>query len=183
MEEWRDIPGWEGIYQVSNQGRIRSLGVGNRKGKILKPAPYGRDRRHLGVSLWRNNKGKTMKVHRLVASAFIGPCPDGAEVCHNDGDGFNNRLSNLRYDSQSENVRDRIRHGTHHQKNKHIGARCGHRLESPNLVESKLRHGHRECLACSRAQSKLYHNGLADNWELRESLSNEIYKKLMEEMI
>jgi HNH endonuclease len=67
-----------------------------------------------------DGKSKIFPVHRLVAGAFLGPCPDGMETCHNDGDNWNNVLSNLRYDTHKNNMADCVSHGTHSR-----GERCG----------------------------------------------------------
>lgn len=124
MEEiWRDIPGHEGAYQVSNLGRVRSLtrrvrccgfadgrpGYRTMKGKVLRPGrmPSG----HMSVVLGRHGNGAT--VHSLVMLAFVGPPPEGKEVCHNDGDPANNCLDNLRYDTRRENILDAIKGGTY----------------------------------------------------------------------
>jgi hypothetical protein len=68
---------------------------------------------YLGLSVSRNGTSKRKQVAHLVAEAFIGPRPVGLDVCHNDGNRTNNRRSNLRYDTKSENSRDALRHGTH----------------------------------------------------------------------
>lgn len=110
-EIWRDIPGYEGRYQASSLGRIKSLermvacrgGYRKIKEKILKQ--HIRDQGgHLGCSLGKgcNNIG----VHRAVALAFIGPVPKGMEVLHNNGDPQDNRPDNLRYGTQTENILD-----------------------------------------------------------------------------
>ena len=94
VERWKDVPAYEGLYQVSDHGRV--LG---QKGHILRP---GRDR--LGyrtVVFSRQNHKKTFRVHRLVTAAFIGL--DAREVNHKDGDRGNNRLDNLEYVSHSDN--------------------------------------------------------------------------------
>jgi hypothetical protein len=133
-EEWRDIEGWPS-YQVSDHGRIRALAkvvprfnprwncesTIHRKPRLLKLNKHhaldrkGRKRPSppaLMVRLQIQNIGKTFYVHRLVLQAFIGPCPEGYEACHEDGDPFNNRLSNLRWDTHVENIKDSIRHKT-----------------------------------------------------------------------
>lgn len=116
MEEvWKDIPGYEGRYQVSNLGRVKSLPRvvtqlskrGNPHehripGGILKPRPKACG--HIQVQLGRGNE----LVHKLVMLAFTGPCPAGFEICHNDSNPGNNRLDNLRYDTRSSNRVDMI---------------------------------------------------------------------------
>ena len=104
MEEWKDIEGFEGVYQVSSLGRVKTLdryltaSYGSkqfRKGQIIKGVvmPNG----YLVVGLWRNNKSKSQYVHRLVAKAFI-PNPNSlAQVNHKDEDKSNNCVSNLEW--------------------------------------------------------------------------------------
>jgi len=80
-ERWRDIPGYEDYYAVSNLGRVRSIGGRKyrRKDLILSAIPnniYG----HLSVNLYKRGTRRTFTVHRLVAAAWIGPCPDGQQV-------------------------------------------------------------------------------------------------------
>ena len=114
MEEvWKDIPGYEGLYQVSNLGQVKSLprvvrarGLGKRKPpeRLLHP---GRCRSgHLYVNLRKDGSTHHSEIHRLVMLAFVGPCPKGLEVCHNDSNPKNNRLDNLRYDTHLNNMID-----------------------------------------------------------------------------
>lgn len=118
QEVWRDVVGWEGLYQVSSEGRVRSKDrvVNNGykdylvKGRVLKFRKM-RDGR-LRVSLCRDSRSKDAFVHTLVLTSFIGERPEGYDGCHNDGQVSNNRLSNLRWDTKKNNQADRIRHGT-----------------------------------------------------------------------
>lgn len=105
MELWKDIPDYEGKYQVSNMGRVKSF-VKNNSGCLLKPGKASHQ--YYTVALGRNNS-KT--VHSLVALAFIGVKPKGMEVLHLDGSRDNNMVSNLRYGSRSDNIRDAVKHG------------------------------------------------------------------------
>lgn len=103
MENWKAIPGYEGQYEVSDQGRVR-----NRRGKVL--ALCNISGGYKAVSLGRNNS-KT--VHRLVAKTFLGAAPEGKNlVLHGDGDRANNCLANLRYGSHLDNSSDAKMHGT-----------------------------------------------------------------------
>ena len=118
-ELWKPVVGFEGSYEVSNMGRVRSLDrewvqearggtfyLYKRKGQMLKPGPSGG---YPSVVLGRNN---TRLVHRLVAEAFIGPYPEGQEVRHKDGTRANPCLYNLEYGTRSQNIEDEVRQGT-----------------------------------------------------------------------
>lgn len=109
-EEWRDITGYEGYYQVSNMGRVRSLtrtfprsdgSTATYQGRELTPSggPY------LHVILSKNNVHNIVRIHRLVAETFI-PNPDGLQyVDHIDCNKSNNRIDNLRWCSAAQNAR------------------------------------------------------------------------------
>lgn len=121
-EVWKDIPGYEGEYQASDQGRIKSL---KRKAlsrnwctrqpyyrtvpeRILKPGRYCKNG-HVSVILRRGTNGRS--VHQLVMKTFIGEAPEGMEVLHINGQPTDNRLSNLRYGSRRDNILDVYRQG------------------------------------------------------------------------
>lgn len=110
-EEWRDVIGFEGVYSVSNLGRVRrdlnSRGVFQDK-RILKLA-IKKDG-YLDVTLSRPGLRKHVKVHKLVAAAFLGNAA-GRTVNHKDGNKSNNCLENLEYLTQSENVRHAFQTG------------------------------------------------------------------------
>jgi hypothetical protein len=119
-ERWLPVPGYEGFYEVSDRGRVKSLArVARRRDgkpqpipeKILKPLanPSG----HLKAVLRCGGHRKESYVHRLVLQAFVGPCPEGMECCHNDGNPANNRLENLRWGTRASNMADKLKHGTH----------------------------------------------------------------------
>ena len=118
MEVWKDIPDYVGLYQASNFGRIRRIGVakGAVAGRVLrsgKSSKYG----HKNVALSKNSKPKSYLVHRLVALAFFGkPDDDRLIVTHRDGDPTNNRISNLKWSTPAENTFDQVLHGTHFGK-------------------------------------------------------------------
>ena len=128
-ELWRDVPGYEGLYRVSDRGRIKSLDriiltkkgvIRNYRQKFLKPI-LGKTIRP-SVGLYKKKKMILYLIHRLVLEAFIGPCPEGMECCHfPDRDPSNNRLENLRWDTHKANVADSIKHGTcyRHTKKQH----------------------------------------------------------------
>lgn len=98
-EVWKNIEGYEGLYQVSNFGRVKSLKFG--KEKILKPLRIKCG--YLQVNLSKNGKGKMCYVHRLVALAFI-PNPNClSEVNHKDENKENNRVDNLEWCNRTYN--------------------------------------------------------------------------------
>lgn len=121
-EMWKPVQGYEGLYEVSNEGRVRSLArqvtSRNRWGpvtmrlseKMLKPqiTVYG----YYKVLLSKSGRLTNKLVSTLVAEAFLGARPNGLLVLHNDGNAKNNRVENLRYGTQAENMQDSVRHGT-----------------------------------------------------------------------
>ena len=106
-EKWKDIAGYDGLYQVSDKGNVRSHK--RTPGMILKQSPTNCG--YMKVQLYKNAKGKMHYVHRLVAQAFL-PNPQGkSEINHIDGNKTNNALSNLEWSSRSENQLHAIDHG------------------------------------------------------------------------
>lgn len=115
MAEWRAIPGFDGWYEVSSAGEVRSWrkrgkGSGSRRHEPIHLRQATSSSGYPGVRLYRDGVGRTSNVHRLVMLSFVGECPEGLEVCHGDGDRLNNALGNLRYDTKSANARDREAH-------------------------------------------------------------------------
>ncbi len=117
-EEWRDIPGYEGHYQASSWGRLRSLeriealpngSTRKRNGRILK-AKCGA--RYAMYSPSKDGVVRSISGHRLIMLAFVGPPKIGEVVCHYDGNGHNNHIKNLRYGTVKDNEEDKVRHGT-----------------------------------------------------------------------
>ena len=93
-EEWKDIPGYEKLYQVSNKGRVKSLIRWNgSQNRILQPAT--KKDRHLHVCLYKNKKGKMYLIHTLVLQTFVGLRPYKRECRHLDGNPKNNKLSSF----------------------------------------------------------------------------------------
>ena len=121
MTEWRQIDGWPG-YEVSDAGEVRSWKVCRRDPhavlpRILTPhrLPYG----YLLVKLKDRGAKKNAYIHHLVAEAFHGLRPDGAEVAHWDGDKRNNAAANLRYATPKENGADTVRLGASSRGERH----------------------------------------------------------------
>jgi hypothetical protein len=153
VESWRPIPGYEGSYEASDLGRIRSLPRRTTRGGILRGSTHQFGYRvvhlsHFGV---KQREG----VHVLVARTFLGPRPEGQEVRHRDGNPSNNQVSNLRYGTRSENASDAVEHGTHRNTRKRVGD-CGHSLTDPsNLLKRPA--GKRDCREChNRRQRERY---------------------------
>lgn len=142
IEKWLAVAGFEGLYEVSNLGRVRSLDhvtidtIGRSKafkGRVLQSTMSGGERyRYATVSL----SGQSFRVHHLVLTAFIGPRPDGMEGCHGPAGPSDNRLSNLRWDTHVANVRDTLRDGTHPHASKRFCPQ-GHEYTPDNIYRSK----------------------------------------------
>lgn len=119
MEIWIDAFGWEGFYEVSNIGRVRSrkrtgetqYGTRCYGGGFVKPISH-KTTGYLVVNLTAIGKRKQVLLHRLVLLSFIGPPGSGNEACHNNGNRHDPKLDNLRWDSRKNNNKDKIAHGT-----------------------------------------------------------------------
>lgn len=186
-EVFLPVAGYEGLYEVSNLGRVRSLdriittssGVKRRyRGKTLTPATANKWG-HRVVNLCGKGGRVTQKVHQvhtLVLTAFVGPRPEGMECCHQDGDPSNNILSNLRWDTPSSNNYDTVKHGNHFWANKVVCPR-GHKLSGDNLEPSARRKGKRQCRTCANTRSYLWRHPDAD----QETVSNHYYMRYVAE--
>lgn len=169
-EEWRPVVGWEGYYEVSDHGRVRSVdrvvscGGGRTRrhfGRILKEGNHRGKYAYVNLSRkdgTRTQRAKTRYVHQLVLEAFVGPCPRGMETCHADDDGFNNHLSNLRWDTSSQNAYDIVRNGNH-QAAKKTHCVNGHEFTPGNTYAQSR--GGRGCRACKNASNREYRRRLA----------------------
>lgn len=121
-ERWLPVVGYEGLYEVSSLGNLRSLARAGGNGKTYGGRPLSTIASchgYLVVNLSKGNRVRQYRVHRLVAAAFLGPCPDRMVVAYGDGDRANNRLANLRYASNRENEEDKSKHGTRAQGETH----------------------------------------------------------------
>lgn len=150
-ETWRAVPGYEGAYEVSDLGRVRSLDrldrCGKRRhGRLLRPIsmPSG----YLVVNLWCNNKSRTWLIHRLVLMAFVGEPPKSHEALHRNGDNSDNRFANLAWGTHSQNQWDQVAHGTHSNASK---THCtqGHPFTESNTYWYPGK-PHRACRICRR---------------------------------
>ena len=141
--EWRDIPGYEGLYQISDYGDVRSL----RLGGLLKPSVQRKG--HFRVSL----SGRWFLVHRLVLMTFVGPPPPECPLgLHKDGVPSNNHVANLYWGTYSSNRYDAVRHGTHNMSRK-THCKQGHEFSPENTWISST-NGQRVCRECKRSAYK-----------------------------
>lgn len=112
-EIWVDVEGYDGVYQVSDLGRVRSVRKTTWGLKVIILKLYEDKRGYLYVGLHKKGKAKNVPVHHLVLNAFVGPRPEGMECCHfPDRDPKNNCLDNLRWDTRKGNHSDKKLHGT-----------------------------------------------------------------------
>lgn len=137
LEQWRPVVGYEGLYEVSDLGRVRSLdrfvshrygGQQLKRGKVLAPCCHRHG--YPKVGLWKNGAQKVPCVHVLVAAAFLGPCPAGMEVLHGKNGCKDCHLSNLRYGTHKQNGQDMLRDGT---------AQTGTKQHASKLTEEDVR--------------------------------------------
>lgn len=152
-ERWLPVVGWEGLYEISDLGRVRSLPRQGSNGHwygggYLKPGIGGGGYPY--VNLCKNNAGRRLRIHVLIAAAFIGPRPDGYEIRHLDGNPANSVLVNLAYGTHSENARDTVRHGAHSEARK-THCKRGHEFTPENTSVDKR--GGRRCRRCKRLRT------------------------------
>lgn len=155
-ERWLPIPGWEGLYDASDRGRVWSV----RRKLILKPGRKidGDVLAALVVMLYLNGRNHARTIHALVMLTFVGPCPEGLEIRHLDGDATNNALSNLVYGTHSQNEYDKVRHGTHQNASK-THCKSGHEFTPENTRLSYFPDGRykgRVCRLCHGVWSRRY---------------------------
>jgi hypothetical protein len=189
FERWLPVPGYEGVYAVSDLGRLRSeaRSVARSNGhpmfvreRILKASIKDGYRM---ATLYRPGTARVdqRKVHHLVALTFVGPRPEGADIRHLDGDSLHNCSSNLAYGTRAENIQDAVAHGTHVETRKTECPR-GHALRAPNLVANRFKaRGLRQCLACNRASTWGRKRGMAMSDPAVISNADERYIQIMQE--
>lgn len=143
-EQWRDIPGYEGYYQASNRGRIRSLDrtvvdLGGRRtrqipGRVIKGYVNAVGYRMYTLSVDGNET--RFLGHQLVTAAFLGPCPDKHEVHHINGDPLDNRPQNLEYVTRKQHIRKTAEDWGRHPVAR--GSKCAlAKLVEPQVKEIK----------------------------------------------
>jgi hypothetical protein len=183
-ERWLPVIGYEGIYEVSDHGRVRSLprmaparrGPRRVPGGLLKPISRGK---YYKVNLSDGREIRGFDIHVLVLTAFRGPCLPGKEGCHADDVGSNNRLTNLRWDTHAENFADarRNKRSNHHAAKTHC--KYEHLLGGANRTNRAIALDRRDCLACQRGRSAV--NSAARNgWVLDfRTAADRAYRTIM----
>jgi len=118
-EQWKPVIGYEGRYDVSSYGNVKSLKRQGANERILKQQIHNHGYKR--VALYKDNIPLDKLVHRLVLEAFISPCPHSMETYHIDSNKLNNRLENLRWDTSKANSDEAIRRGTLQRNKDNLG--------------------------------------------------------------
>lgn len=157
-ELWKPVVGYEGLYEVSDLGRVKRIKAaqGTRPGMIL--APIEGKRGYLSVHLHGSGARKLVRIHRLVADAFHGVSPLPL-VRHLDGNPKNNIPSNLAHGTAQENANDRVAHGNQFLGNQNsVKTHCkhGHEFTPENTRVCDQPNGRpaRKCKTCERETSR-----------------------------
>lgn len=135
---WKTIPKYKDLYIVSNMGQVQRIlnRYGNPSQRILRQTPDGNN--YLQVTLCKNGIRKKHKVHKLVLISFIGPRPLGLQCRHLDGNKQNNKLTNLKWGTRSENEKDKIKHGTFNHRSP-LGSKHGmSKLTKKDVIKIKI---------------------------------------------
>lgn len=159
MEQWLPVVGYEGIYEVSSYGRVKTVGRviirSNGHPQTIPERirrPYSMPSGHLSVNLAGPGGSRGHLVHRLVAMAFIERVEGKPNVLHSDNDPTNNRVTNLRWGTQKENIEDSVESGTAdfwgHKKNPKPNCPQDHPYSGDNLYIDPR--GRRVCRTCKR---------------------------------
>lgn len=166
MEEWRAIAGYEGFYEVSSSGRVRSKDrtitdsrgqVYRLPGRDMKVSSSGGGTLHQRVQLSKGGTAERFLIHRLVAQAFI-PNPEGYPIVrHLDDNPLNNQISNLAWGTHRMNKADELRNGNNANANK---THCpqGHPYDADNVFSNSAKKTSRACRTCKRARDKEAHH-------------------------
>lgn len=161
-ELWKSVVGYEGLYEVSSEGRVKSLEreVATKGGftrmipnLILRPSPMPTG--YVAVNLYRGGYRETKLIHRLVCEAFHGEPPEGFEVRHLNGVPYDNRSDNVIWGTPKENSADSKRHGVLVEALK-THCRQGHKYSPENTLEVKTKTGvGRQCKTCISERGKI----------------------------
>jgi hypothetical protein len=155
-ETWKTLPGYEGLYEVSDAGVVIGLSkldtVGRprpRRALVTTTTKSG----HLRVVLFRDGKKRRVGVHVLVLEAFVGPRPPGMWACHWNDLPTDNRLRNLRWATPSDNQYDSVRNNKHAMSSR-TACYSGHEFTPQNTYLSPR--GQRVCRECARLNQRRY---------------------------
>ncbi|MBN2445645.1 MAG: NUMOD4 motif-containing HNH endonuclease [Phycisphaerae bacterium] len=151
-EEWRPIEGSDGLYSVSSLGRVRSEPLrrwapGRQRGRILACNPDSKGYPFFAMCI-PQKPIRRPKVHRVVAATFIGPCPEGMQVNHKNGNKADNRVENLEYVTCMENIRHGWRTGLYRRENR-TGEKHG-RAKVTNATAALMRQSTESCTVLGR---------------------------------
>jgi len=169
QEEWRPAPGTDGRYSVSSLGRVRRESHADANGR-LRPVGIVRGSAdtcgYLRIRPYPRPNRTVVSIHRLVALAFLGPCPEGHEVNHIDGDRKNNRADNLEYVTHIENVRHAWRLGNVRRDGEHNG-RAKLTADQVRAIRRRLTAGATQaemCRAFGMSQSQIHAIAARKQW-------------------
>lgn len=177
-ENWREVSGYPGLYEVSDKGRVRSVertvtrsnGRTHRvRSKILAQSDLPKG--HRKITLRREGTPRTHLVHRLVLEAFVGPAPIGTQCRHLNDIPSDNSLANLAWGLSSENQLDAVKNGKHYLASL-TECKRGHSFNSENLVLTKA--GRRVCRACRREHDASRREGRPFNSEAADARYQDI---------
>lgn len=149
---WRPVVGYEGLYEVSGHGQVRSVprtdSLGRPQGGVILKTylSYG----YQALKLSKDGKKRHHDVHVLVLESFKGSRPEGCQGCHRDDDRTNNRLLNLYWGTRSQNMRDAYRNGNSAPTARKTHCPQGHPYSQEN-TKINVR-GAQTCVVCRRKQ-------------------------------
>lgn len=168
-EMWKPIKGYEGLYEVSTYGRVRSLHRATTSGKILK-LYVNASNGYVYVCLSKGNRKNQKRVHRCLMNAFYGEHPD-KQVNHIDGDKTNNHIENLEWCSSSENMIHAYSHGLEKAEGRKVIDLTTNRVFN-TLTEAAMSLGSGKASAISRVC-----NGMRSNYKNHKFAYLDDYKK------
>lgn len=159
---FKDIKGYEGLYQVNQLGEVLSLQRYKPNGQIVKEKIKVQSDNGNGyktISLWKNGAGVAVYVHRLVASTFISDIPKGMDINHINGIKEDNNLSNLEIVTRSENIRHAFK--TELRKSP-LGKHCSRSKSGYSNISIKQSRGKSFFTVCIRADGKRFERRFSD---------------------
>lgn len=153
-ESWQPVVGFQGLYEISDQGRVASLPKPTWPGRRVLSASRHVRGGYLFVTLHRDGLNFHRKIHHLVCEAFNGERSGGTVARHLDGDVLNNTPENLAWGTPSENNFDQVAHGTHNNASK-TSCKNGHPFDEISLYINATS-GSRQCRICQRQYAAEY---------------------------